>query len=66
MEIQWRLHEVMLGGDDMPVWKSRSGKYSCAETWKNLREITRCYLMEDSLVSNVYSQACLSSVAYFS
>jgi hypothetical protein len=39
VKIQGHLHEVMIGGEDMPVWKSRSGKYSCAETWENLREM---------------------------
>lgn len=65
VEIQGCLYEVMLSGDDMPVWNSRSGKYFCTETWENLRE-TGCYLVEDGLVSNVYSHACLSFVAYFS
>jgi hypothetical protein len=29
---------VEIGGVDIPVWNSRSGQYSCAETRNNLRE----------------------------
>jgi hypothetical protein len=37
VEIQSRLLEVELGGADIPVWNSRNGSYSCAETWESLR-----------------------------
>jgi hypothetical protein len=36
VEIQSKLHEVVIGDVDLPVWNSRSGQYSCAETWENL------------------------------
>jgi hypothetical protein len=37
VEIQSRLPEVVIGGDDLPVWKGSKGVYSCAETWDQLR-----------------------------
>jgi hypothetical protein len=37
VEIQSSLPDIQLGGDDLPVWDSRNGKYSCAETWEKLR-----------------------------
>jgi hypothetical protein len=37
VEIQSRLPEVVIGGDDLPVWKSSKGVYSCAETLDQLR-----------------------------
>jgi len=30
--IQSRLHEIPIGGVDLPIWKSSSGKYSSAQT----------------------------------
>jgi hypothetical protein len=38
VELQSRLPEVSLGGNDAPVWKNNSGKYSCADTWNMLRK----------------------------
>jgi hypothetical protein len=35
--IQSRLHEIPIGGVDLPIWKSSSGKYSSAQTWELLR-----------------------------
>lgn len=37
VEIQSRLPEVVLGNEDLPVWKSSKGVYNCAETWEHLR-----------------------------
>jgi hypothetical protein len=38
VELQSRLPEVSLGGDDVPIWKNSTGKYNCANTWNALRE----------------------------
>jgi hypothetical protein len=37
VDIQSRLSGIDLGDVDMPVWKSKSGVYSCAETWNLVR-----------------------------
>jgi hypothetical protein len=37
VEIQCSLLDIQLWGEDQPVWESRNGKYSCANTWENLR-----------------------------
>jgi len=37
VEIQGSLPNIPFGGYDLPVWESRNGKYSCAETWEKLR-----------------------------
>jgi hypothetical protein len=37
VEIQGSLPDIQLGGDDLPVWESKNGKYSCPETWEKLR-----------------------------
>jgi hypothetical protein len=37
VEIQSRLPEVVIGGDDFPIWKGSKGVYFCAETWDQLR-----------------------------
>jgi hypothetical protein len=37
VEIQSRLHEVNLGSENVPIWNSRSGIFSCSETWERLR-----------------------------
>jgi hypothetical protein len=36
--IQSWLPEIIFGVSDMPIWKSSTGTYSCADTWDNLRE----------------------------
>jgi hypothetical protein len=33
-----KLFEVEIGATDLPVWKSKSGQYNCADTWELLRE----------------------------
>jgi hypothetical protein len=38
VEIQSRLPEVDIGVEDLPIWNSRNGVYSCSETWETLRE----------------------------
>jgi hypothetical protein len=38
VEIQSRLPEVSIGEVDQPVWGTKSGVFSSAETWKELRE----------------------------
>jgi len=35
--IHSRLHEIPIGGVDLPIWKSSSGKFSSAQTWELLR-----------------------------
>jgi len=37
VEIQCQLLDINLGGEDQPIWESKNGKYSCAETWERLR-----------------------------
>jgi len=37
VEIQCRLPEIPIGSEDLPVWKSSNGKFSCSETWNHLR-----------------------------
>jgi hypothetical protein len=37
VQVQSRLFEVRIGGEDRMVWKSSTGKYSCAQTWEMLR-----------------------------
>jgi hypothetical protein len=32
-----RLPEISLGGENVPIWRSSSGKYSCSQTWEHLR-----------------------------
>jgi hypothetical protein len=39
VEIQSQLHKVVLGVVDLPIWDSRNGKYSCADTYGKLREV---------------------------
>lgn len=36
-EIQNRLFDVDIGDGDSPVWSSKNGVYSCADTWNCLR-----------------------------
>jgi hypothetical protein len=38
VEIQSRLPEVSIGEVDQPVWGTKSGVFSSAETWEELRE----------------------------
>jgi hypothetical protein len=38
VELQSRLPEVSLGGNDVPIWKNSTGKYNCADTWNALRQ----------------------------
>jgi hypothetical protein len=38
VEIQSRLPEVSIGEVDQPVWGTKSGVFSSAETWKELRK----------------------------
>ncbi len=38
VEIQSLLLEVSIGDVDQPVWGTRSGVFSSAETWEELRE----------------------------
>jgi hypothetical protein len=38
VELQSRLPEVDIGIEDLPIWNSRNGVYSCSETWELLRE----------------------------
>jgi len=37
--IQSQLHDVEIGVDDMPIWDSSDGKYSCADAWRKLRTV---------------------------
>jgi hypothetical protein len=37
VEIQCNLPDIRLGGEDELIWESRNGKYSCADTWENMR-----------------------------
>jgi len=37
VEIQSRLPEILIGGEDLAVWHSSNGAYSCAATWDQLR-----------------------------
>jgi hypothetical protein len=37
LDIQRRLREVDIGIEDLPIWNSRNGSYSCVETWEQLR-----------------------------
>jgi hypothetical protein len=37
VKIQCRLPEISIGNEDTPIWKSNNGKYSCSETWNQLR-----------------------------
>jgi hypothetical protein len=37
VEIQSPLPEVTIGTEDVPVWNSRKGTFSCSETWDKLR-----------------------------
>jgi hypothetical protein len=61
VEIQSQMHEVVIGGVNIPVWNSRSGRYSYFEL--NVGAVERneigCKLVETRLISNVYSSACL-------
>lgn len=38
VDIQCKLTEVTIGDEDLPIWNSRNGIYSCADTWELLRE----------------------------
>jgi hypothetical protein len=38
VQIQSRLPEVLICEADQPIWSSKKGTYSCAETWEFLRE----------------------------
>jgi hypothetical protein len=38
VQIQGRLPEVLIGEADQPLWNSKKGSYSCAESWDLLRE----------------------------
>lgn len=38
VQIQSRLPEVQISEADLPIWNSKNGIYSCAETWELLRE----------------------------
>jgi hypothetical protein len=37
VEIQSRLPKISIGNEDLPVWRSTSSSYSCAQTWEHLR-----------------------------
>jgi len=37
VNIQSQLPGIAIGTEDVPVWKSRRGIYSCSETWNSLR-----------------------------
>jgi hypothetical protein len=37
VDIQSRLPEILIGGEDLAVWHSPNGAYSCAATWDQLR-----------------------------
>jgi len=37
VEIQSRLPVILIGGEDLAVWHSPNGAYSCAATWDQLR-----------------------------
>jgi hypothetical protein len=37
VDIQSQLPGITIGADDVPVWKSIRGIYSCSETWNSLR-----------------------------
>jgi hypothetical protein len=37
VKIQSCLPEIPIGGEDLPVWKSSTGKFSSAQTWELLR-----------------------------
>lgn len=37
VDIQSQLPNIVIGADDVPVWKSRRGVYSFSETWNALR-----------------------------
>lgn len=37
MEIQSKLLGIQIGGKDNPLWLSKKGTFSCAETWDKLR-----------------------------
>jgi hypothetical protein len=38
VQIQSRLPEIPIGESDQPIWNSKKGLYSCADTWEFLRE----------------------------
>jgi hypothetical protein len=38
VQIQSRLPEIPIGESDRPIWNSKKGFYSCADTWEFLRE----------------------------
>jgi hypothetical protein len=37
VQIQSRLPEIPIGESDRPIWNSKKGFYSCADTWEFLR-----------------------------
>jgi hypothetical protein len=37
VQVQCRLPEVEIGRIDSPIWKSSTGKYSCSQTWEQIR-----------------------------
>jgi hypothetical protein len=37
VEIQCKLSDIAIGGEDVPIWKSKNDVYSCFETWDCLR-----------------------------
>jgi len=38
VHVQSRLPEIHIGREDLLVWRSSTGKYSCAQTWDHLRQ----------------------------
>lgn len=38
VQIQSRLLEIPVGESNQPIWNSKKGLYSCAETWEFLRK----------------------------
>jgi hypothetical protein len=37
VEIRCKLSDIAIGGEDVLIWKSKNGVYSCSKTWDCLR-----------------------------